>query len=139
MKTTVLVLQHSCTSIKYSISSDTKYKNSFRYFNCFDSYLKNRTFILKVGNDMSEKGIINAGSQGSAFGSFLYTIYSPDLPLKHNQQQNNLNSTRTIFCHPLSTSQNKEVDNQSYLTITFTHGENHLLIKELQITLYFYL
>ena len=51
------------------------------YFNLFKSYLSDRQFQIKVGNEKSEPQPIKAGvPQGSVLGPTLYTLFTSDLP-----------------------------------------------------------
>jgi hypothetical protein len=51
------------------------------YFLLLKSYLHNRHFRVKVGNDYSELKSIHAGvPQGSVLGPLLYLLYTADLP-----------------------------------------------------------
>jgi hypothetical protein len=51
------------------------------YFLLLKSYLHNRHFCVKVGNDYSELTSILAGvPQGSVLGPLLYLLYTADLP-----------------------------------------------------------
>jgi hypothetical protein len=55
------------------------------YFNLFKSYLSNRQFQIKVGNEKSEPQPIEAGvPQGSVLGRTLYTLFASDLPTSPN-------------------------------------------------------
>jgi hypothetical protein len=52
------------------------------YFLLLKSYLHNRHFRVKVGNDYSELKYIHAGvAQGSVLGPLLYLLYMADLPM----------------------------------------------------------
>jgi retron-type reverse transcriptase len=54
---------------------------SLNYFLLLKSYLHNRHFLVKVGNDYSELKSIHAGvPQGSVLDPLLYLLYSADLP-----------------------------------------------------------
>jgi hypothetical protein len=55
------------------------------YFNLLKSYLNDRKFQIRVGNEMSELQTIKAGvSQGSVLGPTLYTLFTSDVPTSSN-------------------------------------------------------
>jgi hypothetical protein len=55
------------------------------YFHILKSYLSDRQFQVRVGNEKSELQPIKAGvSQGSVLGPTLYVLYTSDLPTSTN-------------------------------------------------------
>jgi hypothetical protein len=54
-------------------------------FHILESYLSDRTFLIKQGNARSKLHVIKAGvPQGSVLGPVLYNIYTSDLPTTDN-------------------------------------------------------
>ncbi|PNF34268.1 hypothetical protein B7P43_G16865 [Cryptotermes secundus] len=55
------------------------------YFNLLKSYLSDRKFQIRVGNEKSEPQPIKAGvPQSSVLGPTLYTLFTSDLPTSSN-------------------------------------------------------
>jgi Reverse transcriptase (RNA-dependent DNA polymerase)/Endonuclease-reverse transcriptase len=55
------------------------------YYKLILSYLKNRTYSVKIGNTLSKSNLIKSGvPQGSVLGPFLYIIYTNDFPHSEN-------------------------------------------------------
>jgi hypothetical protein len=55
------------------------------YFNLLKSYLHDRQFQIRVGNEMSDRQPIKAGvPQGSVLGPTLYILFTSDLPTSSN-------------------------------------------------------
>lgn len=64
-----------------------KLKNIFPYYiyTILKSYLINREFFVRIGDERSSRGIIRSGvPQGSALGPLLYIIYTSDMPVQHD-------------------------------------------------------
>lgn len=57
----------------------------YEFYLIFHSYLTNRSFQTKIGNDVSQIEQINAGvPQGSVLGPMLYLLFTSDLPTSND-------------------------------------------------------
>jgi hypothetical protein len=56
------------------------------YFNLLKSYVNDRQFQIRAGNEMSDLQPTKAGvPQGSVLGPALYTLFTSDLPTSSNR------------------------------------------------------
>jgi hypothetical protein len=126
------------------------------YFQLLKSYLSDRQFQVRVGNEKSELQPIKAGvPQGGVFGPTLYVLYTSDLPTSTNTTLGTFADDTVILSvnedsrraasdlqHHLNTLQTWfemwriKINENKYCFITFTLGKSStpdLTINDIQI------
>lgn len=90
-----------------------KIKTTFplKYFSILKSYLTDREFRTKIGEETSQNYPIKAGvPQGSVLGPILYLLYTSDLPTTNNTTTGTFADDTTIMaCHEDPTTATKLV------------------------------